>query len=103
MEYPHRVAALLLFHVERSRVLVQPKMERRRSPLVSIPPLGRDFQGIQSLRVADVLRNLRSFAIRSDYRLEEKSSTYAGSGSFGERILFRLVQELLSSLLSGAR
>jgi hypothetical protein len=48
MEYPHRVAALLLFHVERSRVLVQPKMERRRSPLVSIPPLGRDFQGIDT-------------------------------------------------------
>lgn len=29
--------------VEKSYVLVQPEMEKRRSPLVSIPPFGRGF------------------------------------------------------------
>jgi hypothetical protein len=33
--------------VPRRRVLVQPEMEKRRSPFVNIPPLrGGDFQGI---------------------------------------------------------
>ena len=30
-------------------VSVQPEMERGRSPLVSIPPFGRDFQGIDTI------------------------------------------------------
>jgi hypothetical protein len=31
-------------------VLVQPEMEKERSPLVSIPPVGGDFQGIRVFR-----------------------------------------------------
>jgi hypothetical protein len=31
-------------------VLVQPEVERGRSPLASIPPLGGDFQGIRVYR-----------------------------------------------------
>jgi hypothetical protein len=34
--------------VERNGVLVQPEIERGRSPLVSIPPFGGDFQGIDT-------------------------------------------------------
>jgi hypothetical protein len=41
------VSAFNVYRPERTHlVLVQPEMERGRSPLVSIPPLGGDFQGI---------------------------------------------------------
>jgi hypothetical protein len=39
-------------------VLVQPELERRRSPLASIPPCGRDFQGIGVFR-SDGVRKQR--------------------------------------------
>jgi len=38
----------LRFQLWQDSVSVHPKMERRRSSLASIPPLGRDFQGIDS-------------------------------------------------------
>ena len=42
-------------------VLAQREMEKRRSPLVSIPPLrGGDFQGIGVYRSDDVLRTMHS-------------------------------------------
>src|SRR5260370_32454696 len=37
-------------------VLVQPEMEKRRSPLVSLPPSGGDFQGMGSFDPMEVGR-----------------------------------------------
>ena len=48
-------------------VLVQPEMERGRSPLVSIPPFGRDFQGIAVYRSDVVLGRGRKRRLRAPF------------------------------------
>ena len=49
-------------------VLVQPEMERGRSPLVSIPPFGRGFQRHQSLPIRCEKRGSEAAALRSSSR-----------------------------------
>jgi muconolactone delta-isomerase len=52
-----KFANLSVFNVDDpADVLVQPEMEKRRSPLVSIPPSGGDFQGMGSFDPMEVGR-----------------------------------------------
>jgi hypothetical protein len=46
-----RYAAIVRFAYAETDVLVQPEMERGRSPLVSIPPFGRGFSRHQGLPI----------------------------------------------------
>jgi len=47
-------------------------VEKRRSPLVSIPPFGRDFQGIGVFRSdEDLVGSVRSSFLRCHHRLDE--------------------------------
>jgi hypothetical protein len=65
-------------------VLVQPEMEKRRSPLVSIPPSGGDFQGMGSFDPMEVgRRKNESSRLRPSFARVAKSTlpTYCGKAS----------------------
>jgi len=58
-------------------VLVQPEMEKRRSPLVSIPPFGGDFQGMGAFDPMEVGRRKNELS-RPVHRLDEPTGISLG-------------------------
>ena len=58
-------------------VLVQPEMEKRRSPLMSIPPFGRGFQGMGSFDPMEVGRRKNELS-RPVHRLDEPTGLSLG-------------------------
>ena len=57
--------------------MVQPEMEKRRSPLVSIPPFGRDFQGMGSFDPMEV-GGRKNELLRPVHRLDEPAGISLG-------------------------